>query len=419
MTSTSTSLDSLAVSQSIRDGETLVSAGGITELGFFIPGNSARRYLGIWFRNVSPFTVVWVANRNTPLDNKSGVLKLNENGILVLLNATNSTIWSSSNISSKTENDPIARLLDSGNFVVKNGEQTNENGVLWQSFDHPCDISMPEMKIGWNLETGVERYVSSWTSDDDPAEGEYALKMDLRGYPQLIVFKGPDIKSRAGPFNGFSLVANPVPSHDTLPKFVFNEKEVYYEFELLDKSAFFLYKLSPSGTGQSLFWTSQLRTRQVASIGDQDQCETYAFCGANSLCNYDGNHPTCECLRGYVPKSPDQWNISIWVNGCVPMNKSNCENNDTDGFFKYTHMKLPDTSSSWFNATMNLDECHKSCLKNCSCTAYANLDVRDGGSGCLLWLNNLVDLRSFSEWGQDFYIRVSASELGTRSVFLF
>ncbi|KHN00060.1 G-type lectin S-receptor-like serine/threonine-protein kinase [Glycine soja] len=411
MTSTSTSLDSLAVSQSIRDGETLVSAGGITELGFFIPGNSARRYLGIWFRNVSPFTVVWVANRNTPLDNKSGVLKLNENGILVLLNATNSTIWSSSNISSKTENDPIARLLDSGNFVVKNGEQTNENGVLWQSFDHPCDISMPEMKIGWNLETGVERYVSSWTSDDDPAEGEYALKMDLRGYPQLIVFKGPDIKSRAGPFNGFSLVANPVPSHDTLPKFVFNEKEVYYEFELLDKSAFFLYKLSPSGTGQSLFWTSQLRTRQVASIGDQDQCETYAFCGANSLCNYDGNHPTCECLRGYVPKSPDQWNISIWVNGCVPMNKSNCENSDTDGFFKYTHMKLPDTSSSWFNATMNLDECRKSCLKNCSCTAYANLDVRDGGSGCLLWLNNLVDLRSFSEWGQDFYIRVSASEL--------
>ncbi|TKY66616.1 G-type lectin S-receptor serine/threonine-protein kinase [Spatholobus suberectus] len=136
MTRTSTSVDRLAVSQSIRDGETLVSAGGITELGFFSPGNSARRYLGLWFRNVSPLTVVWVANRNTPLHNNSGVLKLNEKGILELLNATNSTIWSS-NISSKAVNNPIAYVLDSGNFVVKYGQESNEGSVVWQSFDYP------------------------------------------------------------------------------------------------------------------------------------------------------------------------------------------------------------------------------------------------------------------------------------------
>lgn len=68
---------------------------------------------------------------------------------------------------------------------------------------------------------------------------------------------------------------------------------------------------------------------------------------------------------------------------------------------------------------MNLDECQKSCLKNGSCAAYANLDIRDGGSGCLLWFNTLVDLGRFSQWGQDFYIRVPASELGTRSIFYF
>ncbi|KAG4968095.1 hypothetical protein JHK87_033746 [Glycine soja] len=49
---------SLAVSQSIRDGETLVLAGGITKVGFFSPGNSTRRYLGIWYTNVYPSTVV-------------------------------------------------------------------------------------------------------------------------------------------------------------------------------------------------------------------------------------------------------------------------------------------------------------------------------------------------------------------------
>ena len=75
-------------------------------------------------------------------------------------------------------------------------------------------------------------------------------------------------------------------------------------------------------------------------------------------------------------------------------------------------MKLPDTSSSWFSKTMNLEGCHKSCLKNCSCTAYANLDIRNGGSGCLLWFDALIDMRKFNQWGQDLYIRVPASELG-------
>uniref|UniRef100_I1KE73 Receptor-like serine/threonine-protein kinase n=1 Tax=Glycine max TaxID=3847 RepID=I1KE73_SOYBN len=358
-----TSLDSLAVNQSIQDGgnETLVSAGGITEVGFFSPAKTTRRYLGIWFRNVTPLIVVWVANRNTPLENNSGVLKLNQKGILVLLNDKSSTIWSSK-ISSKAGNNPIAHPLDSGNFVVKIGQQPNKGTVLWQSFDYPGDTHIPGMKIGWNIETGLERSISSWKSDEDPAKGEYVVKVDLRGYPQVFVFKGSLIKFRVGPWNGH-------------------------------------------------FWRAQTNTRQVLTIEDQDQCENYAFCGENSICSYDGNRPTCECLRGYFPKSPDQWNMSISPNGCVPRNKSNCQNSYTDGFFKYAHTKMPDTSSSWFNTTMNLDECRKSCLKNCSCTAYANLDIRGGGSGCLLWFNNTVDMRYFPKFGQDIYIRVPASEL--------
>ena len=51
------------------------------------------------------------------------------------------------------------------------------------------------------------------------------------------------------------------------------------------------------------------------------------------------------------------------------------------------------------------------CLKNCSCTAYATLDVRGGGSGCILWFEELIDIREFNENGQDIYIRMAASEL--------
>lgn len=50
-------------------------------------------------------------------------------------------------------------------------------------------------------------------------------------------------------------------------------------------------------------------------------------------------------------------------------------------------------------------------MKNCSCMAYSNLDIRRGGSGCLLWFNELVDIREFGENGQDIYIRIASSDL--------
>ena len=64
--------DSLKFGESIKDnGETLVSAGGEFELGFFSPGGSFERYVGIWYMRYKQ-TVVWVANRDQPLINATG-----------------------------------------------------------------------------------------------------------------------------------------------------------------------------------------------------------------------------------------------------------------------------------------------------------------------------------------------------------
>ncbi|WJX16720.1 hypothetical protein P8452_06715 [Trifolium repens] len=413
MTTTSTSLHTLAVNQTIRDGggESLVSVSGITELGFFSPGSSKGRYLGVWYRNVTPLTVIWVANRETPLKNHSGVLKLNPNGIFQLRNgpANGAIIWSSNTTTSKSGNlnNPIARLLDSGNLVVKNGQQTDE--FLWQSFDYPSDTLMSGMKLGWNLEIGLERFTSSWKSDDDPAEGEYAMKLDLRGYPQIIIFKGSDIDTRPGPWVGEFIAGSQEPTPGAEQRFVFNEKEVYYEYESNESSTIALTKLAPSGDEQILYWVVGTGNRLVYSDG-KDECEDYAYCGTNSICTMDGSLPTCECLKGYVPKIPQQWKLSHWKDGCVPRNESNCKSS-TEGFFKYRHMKYPDTSSSWFDKSLNLEECKAMCLRNCSCVAYANLDTRNGGTGCLLWFNYLVDVREFTKWGQDIYVKVPLSEL--------
>ena len=97
---------------------------------------------------------------------------------------------------------------------------------------------------------------------------------------------------------------------------------------------------------------------------------------------------------------------------CVRTIRLTC---NKDRFRKYTGMVLPDTSSSWYNKNMVLEECAEMCLQNCSCTAYANLDISGGGSGCLLWYHDLIDLRHYpqAQGGQDIYIRYSDSELGT------
>ena len=67
---------------------------------------------------------------------------------------------------------------------------------------------------------------------------------------------------------------------------------------------------------------------------------------------------------------------------------------------------------------MELKEYEMLCMKNCSCTAFANLDTRDGGSGRLLWFSELIDVRNFTENGQHIYFRMAASELGIESFLI-
>ncbi|GKD38038.1 G-type lectin S-receptor-like serine/threonine-protein kinase [Tanacetum coccineum] len=73
-------------------------------------------------------------------------------------------------------------------------------------------------------------------------------------------------------------------------------------------------------------------------------------------------------------------------------------------FVKQRGVKVPDTQKTWFNVSINLEECEKVCLRNCNCTAYANSNVRSGKSGCLIWLDDLVDIRMYGEDGQDIYV---------------
>ena len=66
------------------DGETLLSAGKTFELGFFTPNGSSshQRYVGTWYYRLEPKTVVWVANRNDPLPDSTGVLSIQDGNLV-------------------------------------------------------------------------------------------------------------------------------------------------------------------------------------------------------------------------------------------------------------------------------------------------------------------------------------------------
>ncbi|KAK6132850.1 hypothetical protein DH2020_033413 [Rehmannia glutinosa] len=375
----SVTADTINVTQSIRDGETLVSSGGMFELGFFSPGNSSNRYVGLWYNNLTVRTIVWVANRRIPLTNTDGILRVINPGLLVLLNNTNGgTIWSSN--ASRSVHNPVAQLLDNGNIVVRGANDENPENFLWQSFDYP-PIRIYQGSI-----------VSTWTPLDSP---------------QILLKRDESVHFRIGPWNGIRFSGTPNAREDPTYRLVFvmNENEVNYREYALDRSVISRFTISSSGVAQRWTWVDRIQGWVVYMNMPADICDTYGLCGAYGICNI-GNSPSCGCLDRFVPRNPGDWVRADWSNGCVRRSNLSCQG---DVFLRYSGIKLPDATYSWYNTSMTLEECRTECLRNCSCMAYTQLNA-SSGNGCLIWYRDLVDIRSLSTDGQDIYIRMASSE---------
>ncbi|KVI10375.1 Apple-like protein [Cynara cardunculus var. scolymus] len=406
---TSAAISTISATGNITDagGHTIVSDDQNFVLGFFSPTNdSTNRYLGIWYNKIQIRTVVWVANRETPISDTSGVFLLDDQGVLMIVNRSNSMIWSSNSSVSRTRNNRVvAQLLDTGNLVIRNENDIDPENYFWQSFDYPGDTFLPNMKFGIDFRKGLEKYLTAWKSVDDPSPSEFTNGFDSDGYPQILLRKGSVLQYSSGPWNGLRFSGMPnLQTNDIYTfRFVYDDDELYYTYELANSSIVSRMILSPEGSIQRLIWIEQKLEWNLYLTAQMDNCDRYGLCGAYGICNIAESR-ACECLRGFEPRFTDEWRTTYWSNGCVRKAELNCEGGG-DGFVKQSGVKLPDTRKTRFNRTMNLDECRAECLKNCNCTAYANLDVRSGGSGCLLWFDDLVDIRAYSVDGVTSVVR--------------
>ncbi|XP_030528904.2 G-type lectin S-receptor-like serine/threonine-protein kinase At1g11330 [Rhodamnia argentea] len=408
--------DVITATEYIQDPGSITSSGGIYRMGFFGPNGSANRYVGIWYSNVPSYNVLWVANREKPILDSSGIVTISGDGNLVVLNGKRELVWSS-NVSNPEVTDAKAQLLDSGNLVLLN-QSSNSSATdaekLWESFQHMTDSFLAKMKLITSSSTNETQALTSWKSPSDPSIGSFSASLDPQNIPELIIWNGSSRYWRSGPWNGNIFIGVPKMQSVYINGYSLqddHEGTVYLTYSFAEASYFSYLLLKSNGDLVQPYWDQNNSSWEIDWSSRVSDCDVYGKCGPFGICNAKKS-PICSCLRGFEPKNSQEWSRGNWTSGCIRKSPLQCNattnvsstTGKKDGFLKLETMKLP--NSAIFFSTLEGD-CPGNCSINCSCVAYAY----DSGVGCMLWIEDLIDLQKFSVGGTTLYVRLAHSEL--------
>ncbi|QCE09592.1 serine/threonine-protein kinase PBS1 [Vigna unguiculata] len=406
--------DTLKVNQNITQDSSegnLVSSNATFELGFFSPSgmeNGEKRYLGIWYHGLEPQTVVWVANRDDPVADSSGVFRIAEDGNLVVEDAFK-TRWSSELGASSSSNRTL-QLLDSGNLVLK--EDDSETTYLWESFQNPTDTFLPGMKMDASLS------LTCWRDSANPAPGNFTFKLTQQAETRSFV-----VQSRSQIY--WTLAELDLDNTEAASQVVFNllnndiwnTKTYNYSNKTLFVSQPYTYnksRLLMNYSGEIVFlkWDEKELQWNKKWSGPESKCDMYDYCGSFSLCNKDNSIP-CRCFPGFssihVSRSDGEWKSK----GCVRKSAS-CTNNDVM-FLNFTNIKVDDPDQEI--DTQTEAECQSWCINMCpqsQCQAYSfnTSTFRDSNSySCNIWTRPLTSLVENYPRGRDLSILVKTSDI--------
>ncbi|OEL14616.1 Receptor-like serine/threonine-protein kinase SD1-8 [Dichanthelium oligosanthes] len=412
--------DTVTPAAPLAGNRTLVSAGrGQFVLGFFAPDpeDAGRTYLGIWFNNIPVRTVVWVANRGSPVPGApaDAALRVLANGSLAIVDNNdsddNAVVWATPPPPASSTSAPAnatAQLLENGNLVLR----VPGAGVVWQSFDYPTDTLLPGMKLGIDFRTGLDRRMNSWRGAGDPSPGEYTFRLDPRGSPELFLYRWSARTYGSGPWNGFQFSGVPNLKSNSLLTFRFVSdpgREAYYSYGIVDSATVLTrFVINSSGQIQRLMWIDMTRSWSLFWSYPLDECDGYRACGPYGVCSVERS-PICACAPGFDPRFPAEWALRDGSGGCRRRTGLNCTG---DGFATLTNMKLPESANATVDMSLGLDECRQACLRDCACRAYASANVSSTeATGCFMWTGDLLDMRQFGNGGQNLFVRLAASDL--------
>ncbi|KAG6419535.1 hypothetical protein SASPL_121757 [Salvia splendens] len=407
--------DTISGNRALSGNQTLVSTGDNFVLGFFKPGKSPRHYIGIWYNKVPKQTVVWVANRETPVSDPNSAKLLISAGNLVLINELGAQIWSTAVNQTSSVNSSLAAVLrDDGNLVLSDGSGSGSNPrsgrVLWQSLDNPVHTWLPGGKLSYDKITKEKQLLTSWKNAEDPAMGLFSLELDPNGSRYLIKWNRSQGYWTSGAWNGhiFSLVPEMRLNYIYNFSYVNNENETYFTYSLYNPTIISRFIMDVSGQIKQLSWVNG--DWNLFWTQPREQCQVHDYCGGFGSCQ--NALPFCSCLPGFRVRNQSDWDLNDYLGGCVREMSLQCNGNGTgsngrgDRFWSVSDVKLPVNEKQL--TVGSVGECESSCFNDCSCTAYAY----EEGRGCLVWNGELVNLQRLNEGdgnGKVIHIRLSAS----------
>ena len=320
--------DTLFPGEKLNGNQTLVSSGGVFELGFF-PNGNVPKYLGIWFRNDKYNKAVWVANQENPLLDNSAYMYINDDGNLVISDRRGLSTLVNQGRAIPSSNTSC-KIFDTGNLVLMEGEI-----VLWQSFDSPSDTFLPGMKLRlFNIDRGHnlgKQYLTSWLSPLDPTKGIFIAGLYADNRTQFKLWRTPGGKSQQiGFWNGQKFVL------------FFQTKSTNYNFSFFSNSN--ETYLSFSNYGNSNVPSSWFELAPNGEINEVMVVGKEILVINHSTCNNRSATSSTECLR---PLPTYCWN--------------------GDEFSEIKGM-IPNSMTATFPTRVGLDDCELTCKSNCSCT---------------------------------------------------
>ncbi|GLJ15664.1 hypothetical protein SUGI_0257660 [Cryptomeria japonica] len=394
--------DTLSLGASLIGNRTIISKNGTFELGFFSP-NGSNWYIGIWYAKIPKKTYVWVANRETPARNRSGVLKLSKEGNLVLFDAEGASIWSVNT----TNKASRAVILDSGNFLMLSND--NKSDTVWQSLDNPVDTWLEGMVFGG------QQKLFSWKNSFDPAPGLFSLQADPSDAKQLVLTWNNSVQYwESGTWDG--KIYSGVPE-------VADKRFANYSVESNSSGLFASYTLIPpfyaviclvvTKFGQVRVYAFDGSNWEMLWSVPRDGCAVYGPCGAYGTCD-SRNLQLCSCGEGFRPSDNRAWLSQDWPSsGCVRQSPLKCDaiNGSADRFIDLG-VTVPDDYASTYPASTKKD-CQKACLRNCSCTAFS---FNPPSGPCQIWSGDLLNMRNStpSQSNSNVFIRIGASQLSRK-----
>ena len=73
---------------------------------------------------------------------------------------------------------------------------------IWESFQHPSNAMLPNMKLRIDKVTGKKVKLTSWKSPSDPHNGSFSLSVERLSIPEVFIWNQTRPLWRTNPWNG-------------------------------------------------------------------------------------------------------------------------------------------------------------------------------------------------------------------------